>query len=150
MQKIEKNAACGNMTGNKKIFIAPTDEIESIELIDIRTRKVVMKRDGQFGGIEANNIQFNSAGEAGHYIHEVSCTLTSTKGKYDTFFERMKNKRWVVKIEDNNSIVWLAGSLSEPFRFKWEHIGESKACGQHGYRLTFFRNSTEPLYTTML
>jgi len=150
MEKIKKNAACGNMTGNRNIFIASIDEIESIELVDIRTKKAIMKPGHQFGEIEAENIQFNSQEENGRYIHEISCTLTCTKRKYDTLFDRMKNKRWVIKIEDNNNTVWLAGSLTEHFRFSWQHIGEDKASKQHSYELTFNRESTEPLYTTIL
>lgn len=150
MQKITKNAACGNMTGNRKIYIASTDEIERIDFIDVRTKKVITKAGHQFGEIEAEDIQFDSSEEKGRYIHEISCTLTSTKGKYDTLFDRMKNRRWVVKIEDNNNIIWLAGSLTEHFRFSWEHIGEDKASGEHSYKLSFNRENTEPLYTTTL
>jgi len=150
MQKIEKNAACGNMTGNRRIFIAPVNEIEKIDLVDIRTKIVTMKSGEQFGEIEANNIQFNSKEEEGRYEHEILCNLLSTKGKYDTLFDRMKNRRWVIKIEDNNNIVWLAGSLTEHFRFSWEHTGEDKASGEHCYKLSFYRESTEPLYTTIL
>ncbi len=150
MQKIEKNAACGNMTGNKNIFIASTDEIENIELVDIRTKKVILKDGHEFGRIEADTIRLNSKEEEGRYIHEISCTLTCTKGKYDTLFDRMKNRRWVVKIEDNNNTVWLAGSLCEPLRFGWEHIGEAVPSGQHCYLLSFRRESIEPLYTTLL
>ena len=150
MQKIKKNTACSNMTGNRKIFIASSDEIKNIDLVDITTKIVVLKDGHRFGEIEANNIQFHSKEEKGGYIHDISCTLVCTKGKYDTLFDRMKHRRWVIKIEDNNSIVWLAGSLSEPFHFSWEHAGEDQPKGEHCYKLSFYRDSIEPLYTTAL
>jgi hypothetical protein len=146
MQNITKNAPRGNMTGNRSISIASTDEISAIKLSTFNSKTVVFNTNHSFGKIEAGNIQFNFQEEDGRYIHEVSCRLASTQGKYDALFNRMKNKRWIVSITDNNNITWLIGSLTEPLHFRWEHIGEDKASGLHCYDLFFGREGTEPIY----
>jgi len=147
MQNITKNAQ-SNMTGNQHIFIASTDEIKNITLINFNTKSIDLKQGHTFGKIEAGEIQFSCKEEDGRYIIEIFCRLASTLGKYDTLFTRMKHKRWIVKIIDNNNITWLAGTLQEPLRFRWEHIGEDKPSKQHCYELFFERQSTEPLYVT--
>jgi len=146
MHDITKKAPLGNMTGNRQIAIAATDEISAIRLTDINTKTVVFKQNRDFGVIEATDIRFGAPLEDGAYLHEVSCRLVSTQGKHNALFNRMKNKRWVVVVIDNNNIAWLLGSLDEPLHFIWEHIGEEKPSGQHCYELIFSRQSSEPVY----
>ena len=150
MQKIEKNSSCGNMAGNKRIFIAPTFEIESIDLVDIKTKKVSMKSGFAFGEIQADSFEINSPFEDGIYAHEIRCILTATKNAHDALFNKMTRQRFVAKTIDNSNMVWLAGSLLEPLIFSWTHIGKASAGEYHRYELTFRRNSTEPLYLTIL
>jgi len=148
MQNITKNAPEWNMTGNRQISIVPIDEVKAIALTRHNTKSITLKLGCVFGNIEAGNIEFSCKEDEGKYLIEIFCRLVSTQGKYDSLFNRMKQKRWIVKIIDNNNITWLAGTLTEPLRFRWEHIGEDKPSGQHCYELFFERQSTEPLYVT--
>lgn len=151
MQNITKNINTirkKNMTGNRQISIAPTDEIKSMTTVTHNIRWANTKAGCSFGKIEADEIEFSCRSEDGHYVHEITCRLVSTQGAYDSLFNRMTNKRWLVKITDNNNIIWLAGSLTEPLRFAWEHLSEPTADGQHSYLLSFNRESTEPMYAT--
>jgi hypothetical protein len=146
MQNITKNVVQNNMTGNRQIAIASTDEVKSITLTGAKTKRVTLKTGRAFGIIEADNIEFSCKQEDGVYNIEIFCRMVSTLGQHDTLFNRMKNKRWIVQIIDNNNIAWLAGTMEEPLRFRWEHIAEDKPSGQHCYELFFERQSTEPLY----
>jgi hypothetical protein len=146
MQNITKNVAQNNMTGNRQISIVPTDEIKSITLTGAKSKRVTLKLGRAFGIIEAGSIEFSCKQEDGFYNIEIFCRMVSTLGQHDSLFNRMKQKRWVVQITDNNNITWLAGTVDEPLRFRWEHIGEDKPSGQHCYELFFERQSTEPLY----
>jgi len=146
MQNITKNAPQGNMTGNRKISIAAIDEVKNIALTSMGTKSVTLKFGCTFGNIEAGDIEFSCKEDEGKHLIEIFCRLVSTQGKYDSLFNRMKHKRWVVIVIDNNNITWLAGTLTEPLRFRWEHIGEGKPCEQHCYELFFERQSTEPLH----
>jgi hypothetical protein len=151
MQNITKNISTHsrkNMTGNRQISIAPTDEIKSMTMVSHNIRWANLKTGCSFGKIEADEIEFGCRHEDGCYIHEISCRLVSAQGAWDSLFNRMKNKRWLVKIMDNNNIIWLSGSLTEPLRFDWEHLSEPKADGQHSYLLSFNRESSEPMYVT--
>jgi len=148
MQNITKNITKSNMTGNRHISIAATDEIKEVRLSAYNTKSVVFNLYQSFGKIEADEIQFSCREEEGCFVHEISCRMVSVQGRHDALFNRMKHKRWIVRIIDNNNMSWLAGSLSEPLRFRWEHTGEDKASGQHSYILFFERNSSEPLFAT--
>jgi len=146
MHNITKNVTGGNMTGNRLISLVSTDEIDNITLIGINKKRVTLKLGCAFGKIEADSIEFSCREEDGNYNIEIFCRLVSTLGQHDSLFNRMKQKRWIVKIIDNNNITWLAGTLQEPLHFRPEHIGEDKPAGQHCYELFFWRQSTEPLF----
>jgi hypothetical protein len=148
MQNITKNVTQKNMTGNRQISIASTDEIKSMSVISHNIRWANVKTGCSFGKIEADEIEFSCKEEDGRYIHEITCRMVSTQGAHDSLFNRMKNKRWLVKIRDNNSIIWLSGSLTEPLRFSWEHLSEPNPDSEHSYLLSFNRESTEPMYVT--
>jgi len=148
MQNITKNVSDFNMTGNRQISIIATDEVKSITLTSHNTKTLSLQQGHSFGIIESDQICFSCRLEEGRYIHDISCRMVSTLGKWDSLFNRMSNKRWLVKVVDNNNITWLSGSLFEPLVFRWEHIGEDKPSGEHSYRLSFGRESTEPLFIT--
>jgi hypothetical protein len=151
MQNITKNISTNsrrNMTGNRQISIASTDDIKSMTVISHNIRWANTKTGCYFGKIEADEIEFSCRAEDGHYIHEITCRLVCTQGAWDSLFNRMINKRWLVKVIDNNNIIWLSGSLTEPLRFSWEHLSEPKPDGEHSYLLSFNRESTEPMYVT--
>ncbi|MDL2297244.1 type VI secretion system tube protein Hcp [Bacteroidales bacterium OttesenSCG-928-B11] len=150
MRKITKNNSCGNMAGYKRLFAAPVSEIESIDFIDVKTKIVSLKRDFAFGEIQADSIEVDSPFKDGCYEHGISCRFTAMKNSHDSLFDKMTRQRFIVKVVDNNNMVWLAGTLSEPLLFSWGHIGKAFANGEHLYELTFRRASTEPLYTTTL
>ncbi|MCL2312343.1 MAG: hypothetical protein FWC41_07645 [Firmicutes bacterium] len=149
MQNITKNSGCVYMPGNRKIFITPTEEVNSVNLINEKTKYVIFKVGGSWGEIEAKNIQFKNPFEDGIYKFDISCRLPSAKGAYDILFNNMTAKRWLVKIIDNNNQLWLAGCLDEPLRFRWAHIAEADPSGLHGYELFFERESSMPLFLTL-
>ena len=138
------------MAGNKRIFIAPIFEIESIDFIDVKTKIVSMKDDFAFGEIQADSFEINSPFEDGVYAHEIQCILTATKNAHDALFNKMRRQRFIAKVVDNNNMIWLMGTLLEPLIFSWAHVGKAPAGEYHRYELTFRRNSTEPLYLTIL
>lgn len=150
MENIKKNSQTGNMAGNKFIYLASTDEIERIDLMNFNTKKVIMKEGYGFGQIEADLIDFSSPCQDGKYSHEVVCQLTAMLGKYDSMFDEMTRQRFIVKVVDNNNTVWLFGSLDYPLIFEYRHLGKAKASHEHLYELTFRRESTIPIYTTTL
>lgn len=150
MQNLEKNSSLPKMAGNKKIFIAPTDEIAAINLTSQSTQEVVMNQGFTFGKIDAEDINFASEQEKLFFSTEVTCKLRATNNAYDLLFAEMANKRWIVKVVDNSDKVWLLGSLEEPLKFSCSHKSDANASGDHLYILSFARDSSDTIYRTTL
>lgn len=150
MENLAKNGACTAMAGNKRILIAPTDEVESIDYTDFATKSVTFRSGFAFAEIQAENILLTAEGTGGAFEHRTTCRLSGTKWKYDSLFEKMARQRWIVKVVDNNGQAWLSGSLSEPLLFEWTHHAGAKPTDEHVYELTFKRRMSEPLFATPL
>lgn len=148
MENLLKNGPCPTMAGNRRILIAPTDEVQSIDFTDFATKSVTFKTGCAFAEIQAENIQLSAEREDGGFAHQATCRLTGTKWKYDSLLEKMGRQRWIVKVVDNNGQAWLSGSLSEPLLFEWAHKAEAKPSDGHSYELTFKRRMSEPLFST--
>ena len=150
MENIEKNGSCHVMAGNKRILIADVEEVQRIELTDFMTKTVTMRQGFGFAEIKAESIQTSVTEDGGAYSHETTCRLAGTKRKHDRLFADMTRRRWIVKVVDNTDTAWLSGSVEEPLRFTFRHIGQAKADGEHLYELAFRRDMTEPLCATTL
>ena len=150
MENLEKNGSCHVMAGNKRILIADVEEVQSVELTDFMTKTVTMKQGFSFAEIKAESIQTSVNEDGGAYSHETTCRLAGAKRKYDRLLADMTRGRWLAKIVDNTDTAWLSGSLDEPLRFTFRHIGQAKADGEHLYELAFRRDMTEPLCATTL
>ena len=150
MENLMKNGPCHVMAGNKRLLIADTNEVQRIELTDFATKTVTMKTGCGFAEISAKSIQVEVTEDGGAYSHGITCRLAGTKRKYDRLLADMTRGRWLAKIVDNTDTAWLSGSLDEPLRFTFRHIGQAKADGEHLYELAFRRDMTEPLCATTL
>ena len=150
MENLEKNGSCHVMAGNKRILIADVEEVQSIELTDFMTKNVTMRQGFSFAEIKAESIQTIVTEDGGAYSHETTCRLAGAKRKYDRLLADMTRGRWLAKIVDNTDTAWLSGSVEEPLRFTFRHIGQARADGEHLYELAFRRDMTEPLCATTL
>ena len=150
MQNLERNGNCHVMAGNKRILIADVEDVQSVELTDFMTKTVIMRTGRAFAEIRAESIQTEVTEEDGGFSHETKCRLFGVKNRYDRLFADMARRRWIVKTVDNTGLVWLSGSMEEPLRFSFSHIGQARADGEHLYELRFHRRMSEPLCATSL
>ena len=150
MENLVKNGNCNVMAGFKRILIADVAEVQSIDLVDFNTKQVTMRSGLAFAEIQAESIQTEVTEEDGGFSHETKCRLFGVKNRYDRLFADMARRRWIVKTVDNTGLVWLSGSMEEPLRFSFSHIGQARADGEHLYELRFHRRMTEPLCATSL
>ena len=134
MENLMKNGSCHVMAGNKRLLIADVEEVQHIELTDFATKIVTMKSGCGFGA----------------YSHSVTCRLAGTKRRYDRLLADMAKGRWIAKIVDNTDTVWLSGSIEEPLRLSFRHLGAAEASGEHLYEIKRERDMTEPLCATSL
>jgi len=145
MENIKKNACMNFAAGYTKLMIAPVEEIKSVDLIDVNTKKVTLNTGGRFAEIEAENIQYGSQNTDGVYECGIQCNLHGNNPDLASTFEVMTKKRFIVSIYDKNGVWWIQGDTNEPLRFEYSQLSEPKAPGFSGYKLKFIRKTTLPL-----
>ena len=145
MEDIKKNPCMNAISGYTKIRFAPAEEIQSIDLIDLNTKKVTFKTSGRFAELEAENIQFGNTQNDGAYETVISCDFRGTNPELQSVFDTMTKKRFIVTLYDRNSIWWLQGDMNEPMRFEYSQQTDSNPTGFTGYKLKFLRKTTLPI-----
>jgi hypothetical protein len=145
MENITKNRCFTTIPGYLKIAFAPIGEVQTIELIDINTKKVTFNAGGRFAEIDAQNIQFGNSESDGAYDTVISCDFRGSYPELVHLFDNMTKTRHIVTLMDRNSIWWLQGDMSEPMRFEYSQLTDSKPTGFTGYRLKFLRKTTLPV-----
>lgn len=144
MDDLTKNGSCQLMAGNKKIFIVDVEEVQSIDFVNLTTKRVVLKPGFRFAQIQADSIESDVEISDGCFSHQIDCVFFGVKNKYDRLFSDMARRRWIVKIVDNSNGIWLSGTKEEPLRFSFRHVSQPKPDGTHHYELSFSRLMTEP------
>ena len=145
MENITKNGCQTLITGYTKLMIAPAEEIESVDLVNINTKKVTFKFNGSFAEISAENIQFGNQPGDGVYESVIQCEIRGADPELTTKFDAMTKHRYIVCIYDRNKTWWIQGDHNEPMRFEYSQITEPKPPGFSGYKLKFIRKTTLPL-----
>jgi len=145
MEDITKNRCTSTISGYTKIKIAPAEEIESVDLIDINTKKVTFKPGGRFAELEVENIQFTNSQSDGAYERVITCEMRGTSPQLQSTFDTMTKKRFIVALCGRSSIWWLQGDMNEPMRFEYSQQTDSKPTGFTGYKLKFLRKTTLPI-----
>jgi len=134
------------MTGWTGIWFTPVSEVQSLDIVDEKSRSVTFASGGRFARIDAKNIYLSDTNADGSRQLNVTCSYRATPAQADYRLNDMLANRYLLKLRDRNGKLWLAGTQREPLRFGYEHVGESDGSGLHEYRLSFFRNLTTPLY----
>jgi len=96
-----------------KLIIAPVEEVKSVDLIDVNTKKVVFNVGDRFAEIEAENIQYGSQTTDGTYESGIQCDFYGN----------------IVLISKIIFWQWLSASLADSYlflmkctRFRIRHI----------------------------
>lgn len=146
MENSLKKSACVYMSGFKKIEYLSVKNLQSINIANFNTRSVTCKENTDFSLIETKKISLSNPSQDGSYNLDISCILKGVANQYDALLNQMVNDKYIIKLTDNNGVCWLAGSKEEPLNFSSNHIGDESPNGIHHYSLSFFRETTEPLY----
>ena len=145
MENITKNRCMSFAAGFNKISIAPVNEVESVDLANINTKKATLVTAGRFAEIEAENIQFGNSQSDGAYETIIQCDFRGNDPDTVHRFDAMTKNRFIVTIRDRNGVWWIQGDKNEPMRFEYSQITEPKAPGFSGFKLKFIRKTTLPL-----
>jgi hypothetical protein len=145
MEDITKKPCLKTVSGYLKIGFAPVNEIKSVDLFDINTKKVTFNTGGRFAEIEAQNIQFKNQPSDGAYESAVTCDFYGSYPELTPILDMMTKNRFLVRLYDRNYVWWLQGDITEPMRFEYSQITDSETSGFMGYRLKFSCRTTMPL-----
>lgn len=143
MDKLIKNPACLSMPGNKKLFFTSVKNIKSIDLVNDTTVLITFLPTVDWVEIEASEVDFNSAKPDNHFINDIAASFHAAANKYDRYFNRMTEDRFICKIIDNSNLAWIFGSIEFPLRFDFKHASGPTAQDNHVYELHFFNKSLD-------
>ena len=69
--------------------------------------------------------------------HQVELLYHGNQQKAESDLMEMTQRRFLVKVVDNNGTEWLYGHVASPLRFHFESENSGEADGETAYRLTF-------------
>jgi len=143
MEKLTKNPACSSMPGNKRLFFASISIIKSTDLVNDSTTSIQFVSMSDWVEVEASEVLFDSTKPENHFINDIAAKFHAAANKYDRYFNRMTEDRFICKIIDNNNLSWIFGSLDFPLRFDFKHLSGPSAQDDHIYELHFSNKSLD-------
>lgn len=143
MEKLLKNPACLSMTGNKRLFFSSVKNIKSIDLVNDTTVLISFLSGADWVEVETSEIEFNSKKTGNNFSQEINSSFHAAANKYDRYFNRMTEDRFICKVVDNNLVNWIFGSLEFPLHFEIEHASGPTPLDNHVYELHFFNKSLD-------
>jgi hypothetical protein len=146
MNDIKANNKCMNTTGYKALYITPLNEVDAVNLIDKKTKEIVFATNGSFGKLAVFDIKVQSNYEGDFYKNKITANFRSSVDESILFNSLTKN-RFIIKVTDNNGHSYIYGSKDEPLRFSFEFIGNPKPSQTKEYQLTFYGETTFPVYS---
>ena len=150
MENLERNKSkCRNTPGYLKIWAASVDEVDSVDTITQNQRSVSFAAGKAFGEIYAKNILLSDVYADGAYQLEINCDFFGIPDVVESRLWYMSFHRFIVKLQDRNGQLWLAGSKDEPLRFEFTRTEDADVTGAKKYEFRFFRTGTEPLFATV-
>ncbi len=150
MENLERNKSkCRNTPGFYKIWAAEVDEVESVDTISQSQRSVSFAAGKGFGEIDAKNISLSDVYANGAYQLEINCDFFGIPDMVESRLRGMASNRFIVKVQDHNGQLWLAGSKDEPLRFEFTRTEDADVAGAKKYEFRFLRTGTEPLFATV-
>ena len=69
--------------------------------------------------------------------HHVELLYHGNQQQVESDLTEMTQRRFLVKVVDNNGTEWLYGHCASPLRFQFESENSGEADGETAYRLTF-------------
>jgi hypothetical protein len=141
MNNIEKTKNCQNMAGCKALFFIPLEEISSITSLNENTKRLVPLVGSNWAFFDLYEIGFTSKPDNDYFSYSISGTFRDKENK-NRLFSKMKNKRFVLKLIDNNNVPWLIGTLEEPMHFTFEYTSGKNPKQDKSYSIEFFGDTT--------
>jgi len=144
-----------NLGGIYLFKFTPADDVQSIsEPIDgFITKEISLKPDARwfdFYGTEGT-MQFSeedaNSNDGALYNKKLTAITPKQRTELDQLFYKMRNRRFILDVIDNNGLRKIVGSIEEPLKFSNKGDTKNQASGRNEYAIEFACQSTFKSYT---
>lgn len=136
-KNFEKNPVCSAMAGIQSVYYVDFDNVQ-ICLPAPNGVSVVLLANHSWSLIEADEAKASANyEEVLAWRHRVELLYHGNQREVESDLMEMTQRRFLVKVVDNNGTEWLYGHGTSPLRFRFESENSGEADGETAYRLTF-------------
>lgn len=136
-KNLEKNPICAAMAGIQSVYYADFDIVESCLPLNGGVT-VSLLAGHSWSLIEADEAKASATYEdVLAWRHHVELLYHGNQREVESDLMEMTQRRFLVKVVDNNGTEWLYGHGASPLRFHFESENSGEADGETAYRLTF-------------
>lgn len=136
-KNFEKNPVCSAMAGIQSVYYVDFDNVQ-ICLSAPNGVSVVLLANHSWSLIEADEAKVSAIYEdVLAWRHRVELLYHGNQREVESDLMEMTQRRFLVKVVDNNGTEWLYGHGASPLRFRFESENSGEADGETAYRLTF-------------
>jgi hypothetical protein len=125
------------MAGIQSVYYADFDNVETCLPGDGGVIVSLLARH-RWSLIEADEAKASATYEdVLAWRHHVELLYHGNQQQVESILMEMTQRRFLVKVVDNNGTEWLYGHGCSPLRFRFESENSGEADGETAYRLTF-------------
>lgn len=125
------------MAGIQSVYYVDFDNVQ-ICLSAPNGVSVVLLANHSWSLIEADEAKVSAIYEdVLAWRHHVELLYHGNQREVESDLMEMTQRRFLVKVVDNNGTEWLYGHGASPLRFRFESENSGEADGETAYRLTF-------------
>lgn len=136
-KNFEKNPICSAMAGIQSVYYADFDNVV-ICLPVAGGVSVELSAGHGWSLIETDEAKASANyEEVLAWRHRVELLYHGNQREVESDLMEMTQRRFLVKVVDNNGTEWLYGHGASPLRFHFESENSGEADGETAYRLTF-------------
>jgi hypothetical protein len=136
-KNLEKNPICSAMAGIQSVYYADFDNVEMC-MPGVGGVMVSLLARHRWSLIEADEAKASATYEdVLAWRHHVELLYHGNQQQVESILMEMTQRRFLVKVVDNNGTEWLYGHGASPLRFRFESENSGEADCETAYRLTF-------------
>ena len=137
-KNFEKNPICSAMAGIQSVYYVDFDNVQTCLSAATGGVQVSLLTNHNWSIIEADEVKASANyEEVLAWRHRVELLYHGNQREVESDLMEMTQRRFLVKVVDNNGTEWLYGHGASPLRFRFESENSGEADGETAYRLTF-------------
>lgn len=140
----EKNPICAAIAGIESVYYADIEIVNSI-MPTTGGVNVTLTTGHNWSVIESDQAKATTEyQDTLSWNHLVELVYHGNQQSVEANLKEMTERRFVIKVVDNNGVAWLYGHECSPLRFRYTSENDGEADGTTAYSLTFEGVCPEP------